>query len=118
VRVGSGIASPTQTRPCALAASGCEGTSGRSSHTPCSKQSIVLSTNVSPGQLVSTMVRVTLLTMVTDSTWRVRAFIDEGEISKICMRQPVRVPSDAVPGMQRDGIVERHRCHRRKSICQ
>jgi multidrug resistance efflux pump len=67
---------------------------------------IVLSTNVSPGQFVSAMVPVTLLTMVDDNTRRVRAFIDEGDISKICPRQPARITSDAVPGMQMDGIVE------------
>jgi multidrug resistance efflux pump len=67
---------------------------------------IVLRTNVSPGQLVSTMVPVALLTMVDDSTRRVRAFVDEGEISKVCLRQPARITADAVPGMPMDGIVE------------
>jgi multidrug resistance efflux pump len=67
---------------------------------------IVLSTNVSLGQLVSTMVPVTLLTMVDDSTRRVRAFVDESEISTICLRQRARVTADAVPGTQMDGIVE------------
>ena len=67
---------------------------------------MVLSTNVSPGQLVSTMVPVTLLTMVDDRTRRVRAFVDEGEISKVCLRQPARITADAVPGMQMDGVVE------------
>ncbi len=67
---------------------------------------IVLNTNVSPGQLVSTMVPVTLLTMVDDSTRRVRAFVDEGEISKVCLRQPARITADAVPSMQMDGVVE------------
>src|SRR5208282_3874538 len=52
---------------------------------------IVLSTNVSPGQLVSTMVPVTLLTMVDDNTRRVRAFVDEGEISMVCLRQRAHV---------------------------
>jgi hypothetical protein len=44
--------------------------------------------------------------MVDDSARRVRAFIDEGEISKICPRQPARITSDAAPGMQMVGIVE------------
>ena len=61
---------------------------------------VVLSTNVSPGQLVSSMLPVALLTLVDDSARRVRAFIDEGEISKICPRQAARITSDAVPGMQ------------------
>jgi multidrug resistance efflux pump len=67
---------------------------------------IVLSTNVSLGQLVSTMVPVTLLTMVDDSTRRVRAFVDEADISTICLRQRAHVTADAVPGIQMDGIVE------------
>jgi multidrug resistance efflux pump len=67
---------------------------------------IVLSTNVSPGQLVSTLVPVALLTMVDDSKRRVRAFVDQGEISKVCLRQPARITTDAVPGMRMDGIVE------------
>jgi hypothetical protein len=37
---------------------------------------------------------------------RVRAFVDEGEISKVCLRQPARITADAVPGMPMDGIVE------------
>jgi multidrug resistance efflux pump len=67
---------------------------------------LVLSTNVSPGQLVSTLVPVALLTIVDDSKRRARAFVDEGEISKVCLRQPARVTTDTVPGMQMDGIVE------------
>jgi HlyD family secretion protein len=67
---------------------------------------IVLSTNVSPGQLVSTMVPVTLLTMVDDSTRRVRAFVDESEISTICLGQRAHVTANAVPGTQMDGVVE------------
>ena len=67
---------------------------------------IVLSTNISLGQLVSTLVPVVLLTIVDDSKRRVRAFVDEGEILKVCLRQPARITTDTVPGMQIDGIVE------------
>jgi HlyD family secretion protein len=67
---------------------------------------IVLSTNVSPGQLVSTMVPVTLLTMVDDASRRVRAFVDEREISKLCSHQRARITADGIPGMQTDGVVE------------
>jgi multidrug resistance efflux pump len=67
---------------------------------------IVLSTNVSPGQLVSSTVPVTLLTMVDDSKRRVRAFVDEREISKLCLRQRARILVDGVPGTQIDGVVE------------
>jgi HlyD family secretion protein len=67
---------------------------------------IVLSTNVSPGQFVSSTVPVTLLTMVDDSTRRIRAFIDEREISKLCSRQRARITADGMPGVQIDGVVE------------
>jgi HlyD family secretion protein len=67
---------------------------------------IVLSTNVSLGQLVSTMVPVTLLTMVDDSTRRVRAFVDESEISTLCLGQRAHVTADAVRSIQMDGVVE------------
>jgi HlyD family secretion protein len=67
---------------------------------------IVLSTNVSPGQFVSSTVPVTLLTMVDDSTRRIRAFVDEREISKLCSRQRARITADGIPGVQTDGVVE------------
>jgi multidrug resistance efflux pump len=67
---------------------------------------VVLSTNVSPGQFVSSTVPVTLLTMVDDSTRRVRAFVDEREISKLCSRQRARIMADGIPGLQVDGVVE------------
>jgi HlyD family secretion protein len=67
---------------------------------------IVLSTNVSPGQLVSATAPVILLTMVDDGRRRVRAFVDEREISKLCPRQRARISADGVPGAQIDGVVE------------
>jgi multidrug resistance efflux pump len=67
---------------------------------------IVLSTNVSPGQLVSTTVPVTLLTMVDDSARRVRAYIDEREASKLCPHERARITADGIPGMQAEGVVE------------
>jgi HlyD family secretion protein len=67
---------------------------------------IVLSTNVSPGQLVSTTAPVILLTMVDDGRRRVRAFVDEREISKLCPRQRARISADGLPGTQIDGFVE------------
>jgi multidrug resistance efflux pump len=66
---------------------------------------IVLSINVSPGQLVSTTVPVTLLTIVDDSGRRVRSFVDEQNISKLCLSQSLRVVGDSVPGMQFDAVV-------------
>jgi multidrug resistance efflux pump len=67
---------------------------------------IVLATNVSPGQLVSTMAPVTLLTMVDDSTRRIRAYVDERDVPKLCPGQHARVTADGVPGIQSEGVVE------------
>jgi multidrug resistance efflux pump len=64
---------------------------------------IVLATNVSPGQLVSTMAPVTLLTMVDDSTRRVRAYVDERDVPKICVGSHARVAAD---GVASEGTVE------------
>jgi len=63
----------------------------------------VLTVNVSAGQLVSSTVPVTLLTMVDDSKRRVRAYVDEREIAKVCPHQHARVTAN---GAQIDGIVE------------
>jgi HlyD family secretion protein len=67
---------------------------------------VVLSTNVSPGQLVSTTVPVTLLTMTDDSTRRVRAYIDESEISKLCLGERAHITAEGIPSTQMDGVVE------------
>ena len=67
---------------------------------------IVLSTHVNPGQFVSATVPLTLLTMVDDSRRRVRVFVDEREIAKLCPRQRARIAADGIPALQVDGIVE------------
>jgi multidrug resistance efflux pump len=67
---------------------------------------IILSTHVTPGQLVSTMAPVTLLTMVDDSKRRVRAFVEEREIAKVCPGERARISADGIPGMQFDGVVQ------------
>jgi len=67
---------------------------------------VVLSTNVSPGQFVSSAIPVVLLTMVDDSSRRVRAFVDEREIAKLCLGQRARITADGMPGLQTDGVVE------------
>jgi len=67
---------------------------------------VVLSTNVTAGQLVSSRVPVTLLTMVDDSKRRVRTFVDERDIAKLCIHQRTRVTADGLPGAQVDGTVE------------
>jgi multidrug resistance efflux pump len=55
---------------------------------------IVLGTNVTPGQLVSSTVPVTLLTMVDDSKRRVRAYIDERDVSKLCSHERARIAAE------------------------
>jgi multidrug resistance efflux pump len=67
---------------------------------------VVLSTNVSRGQLVSSTVPVTLLTLVDDSRRRVRAYVDERDIPKLCPSQRVRVTADGVPGIPLDAVLE------------
>jgi HlyD family secretion protein len=67
---------------------------------------IVLATNVSPGQLVSTMAPVILLTMVDDSTRRVRAYVDERDVPRLCPGGRARVTADGVPGTASEGVVE------------
>jgi multidrug resistance efflux pump len=67
---------------------------------------LVLSTNVTPGQLVSTTVPVTLLTIVDDSTRRVRAYVDEAEAEKLCVGQQAHMMEEGTAGPQIDGVVE------------
>jgi HlyD family secretion protein len=67
---------------------------------------VILSTHVSPGQLVSTMAPVTLITMVDDSKRLVRAFVGEREVSEICPGERSHISADGVPEMQFEGIVE------------
>ena len=67
---------------------------------------VILSTRVSPGQLVSSMAPVTLITMVDDSKRLVRAFVDEREISEVCPGERTHISADGVPEIQFDGIVE------------
>jgi HlyD family secretion protein len=67
---------------------------------------LVLSTHVSPGQLVSSMVPVTLLTLVDDSKRRVRALVDERETAKLCPGQRSQISADGIPGVRAEGTVE------------
>jgi HlyD family secretion protein len=67
---------------------------------------VILSTRVSPGQLVSSMMPVTLITMVDDSKRLVRAFVDEGDVSEVCLGESAHISADGIPEMQFDGIVE------------
>jgi multidrug resistance efflux pump len=67
---------------------------------------VVLDTHVSLGQLVSTTVPVTLLTLVDDSRRRVRAFVDERDVAKVCSHQRARIAADGVMGLAADAAVE------------
>jgi HlyD family secretion protein len=67
---------------------------------------VILSTRVTSGQLVSSMAPVTLMTMVDDSKRRVRAFVGERDVSKICIGEQAQVATDGNPATHFDGIVE------------
>jgi HlyD family secretion protein len=67
---------------------------------------VVLSTRVSPGQLVSLMAPATLITMVDDSKRRARAFVAERDISRICLGEQAQISAEGVPGDQSEGRIE------------
>jgi HlyD family secretion protein len=67
---------------------------------------VILSTRVSPGQMVSSMAPVTLMTMVDDSKRLVRAFVGEREVSEVCPGERAHIAVDGLPEMQFDGVVE------------
>jgi HlyD family secretion protein len=67
---------------------------------------VVLSTRVSPGQLVSLMAPATLITMADDSKRRARAFVAERDISRICLGEQAQISAEGVPGDQSEGRIE------------
>ena len=67
---------------------------------------VILSTRVSSGQLVSSMAPVTLMTMVDDRKRRVRAFVSERDVAKVCLGEQVQIAPDGIPGTRLDGVVE------------
>jgi multidrug resistance efflux pump len=67
---------------------------------------VVLSTRVSPGQLVSLMAPATLITMVDDSKRRARAFVAERDIPRICLGEQAQISAEGVPGDQSEGRIE------------
>ena len=67
---------------------------------------VILSTRVSPGQMVSSMAPVTLMTMVDDSKRLVRVFVGEREVSEVCPGERSHISVDGFPEMQFDGVVE------------
>jgi hypothetical protein len=48
----------------------------------------------------------TLITLVDDSTRRVRAFVAERDISQVCLGEQAQISVDGVLGMQSAGRVE------------
>jgi multidrug resistance efflux pump len=68
---------------------------------------VILSTRISAGQLVSSMAPVALITMVDDRKRRVRAFVNERDVSKVCLGEQVQIAPDGIPGTHFDGVVER-----------
>jgi HlyD family secretion protein len=67
---------------------------------------VILSTRVSPGQLVSSMAPATLITMVDDSRRRARAFVAERDISRICLGEQGQISVEGVSGDQSEGRIE------------
>jgi len=67
---------------------------------------VILSTRVSPGQLVSSMAPATLITMVDDRKRRARAFVGERDVSKICLGEQVHIAPDGSPGTHIEGVVD------------
>jgi HlyD family secretion protein len=67
---------------------------------------VILSTRVSPGQLVSSMAPATLITMVDDSKRRARIFVAERDISRICPGEQGQIAVDGVSGDQSEGHIE------------
>jgi multidrug resistance efflux pump len=70
------------------------------------RDGVVLSTHVTPGQLVSTAIPVTLIRLVDDSKRRVRAEVDERDLSGICVHQPAVVTAPGFPGVQIAAVSE------------
>jgi HlyD family secretion protein len=67
---------------------------------------VILSTRVSSGQLVSSMAPVTLMTMVDDRKRRVRAFVSERDVSKVCLGEQALIAADGIPAIHFEGVVE------------
>ena len=67
---------------------------------------IILSTRVSSGQLVSSMAPATLIIMVDDRKRRVRAFVGEHDVSKICLGEQAQIAPDGIPGTHFEGVVD------------
>jgi HlyD family secretion protein len=67
---------------------------------------VILSTRISPGQMVSSMAPAVLITMVDDSKRRVRAYVPERDISRVCLGEQVQITPDGVAGTRLEGVVD------------
>jgi HlyD family secretion protein len=67
---------------------------------------VILSTRVSPGQLVSAMAPAILMTMVDDRNRRVRAFVADRDASKVCLGEQAQITPDGIPGNRFEGVVD------------
>jgi HlyD family secretion protein len=68
---------------------------------------VILSTRISPGQMVSSMAPTVLLTMVDDSKRSVRAYVAERDIVRICPGEQAQITPDGVSGVHFEGVVDR-----------
>jgi HlyD family secretion protein len=59
---------------------------------------IILTTNATPGQYISSTAPALLLRMVDDSILRVRAEVDERDLQKVCLGQRAQVTADGFKG--------------------
>jgi HlyD family secretion protein len=67
---------------------------------------IVLQTLATPGQFISSTIPTTLLRMVDDSVRRVRAEVDERDLSKICVPQRAIIRAEGLPGIEMVAVSE------------
>jgi len=67
---------------------------------------VILSTRVSPGQMVSSMAPAVLITMVDDSKRRVRAYVSERDISRVCLGEQAQITPDGIAGTRFEGVVD------------
>jgi multidrug resistance efflux pump len=69
-------------------------------------EGIVLQTLATPGQFISSAVPTTLLSLVDDSVRRVRAEVDERDLSKICVPQRAIIRAEGMPTVEMAGVSE------------
>ena len=67
---------------------------------------IVLETLVTPGQFISSAIPTTLLRLVDDSMRRVRAEVDERDLSKICVPQQAVIRIEGMPTIEMAAVSE------------